>query len=164
MPPDNAPETPPKDGRLGRRLLVLRLAGIGTASAALPGCLAAPPGYPAGPVLAATDADPSDGVGHGGHRRVYAPGRSATDADPSDGVGQGGYRRPYATGRAGTDADPSDGVGHGRFGPSPSYRGPTDNDPSDGPGRGRGTYRTPSRRAVSDNDPSDGVGRGRGWR
>lgn len=141
MPQDHAPKTPPGDSRLGRRLLVLRLAGLGTATAALPGCLAAPPGYAAGPVLSATDADPSDGVGHGGRRRAYAP-----------------------VSRAATDADPSDGVGHGRFGPGPAYRAATDNDPSDSVGRGRSNHRAPARRAVSDNDPSDGVGRGRGWR
>ena len=98
--------------RLGRRMMVLRLAGVGVASSALAGCVVAPPGA------------------------VYAPGpvrTGLTDGDPNDppGGGRGGYRA-----RTGyTDADPSDGPGRGRGG---YRRGVTDSDPRDAPGRGRG--------------------------
>jgi hypothetical protein len=131
---DNAP-------RLGRRLLVLRVAGVTAAAGALTGCVVAPPG------------------------QVYAPARvrtGLTDADPGDGPGQGrgGYAGSRRTGL--TDADPGDGPGQGRGG-SRVRRGTgiTDADPGDGPGQGRGgrTYR----RQVSDSDPRDAPGRGRGW-
>ncbi|CAH0189419.1 hypothetical protein [Roseomonas sp. CECT 9278] len=124
--------------RLGRRLLVLRVAGLGAAAATLSGCVVAPaPVYAPGPVRTGrTDADPSDGPGQG----------------------RGGYRGPARTGV--TDADPNDGPGQGRGG----YRGRartglTDSDPNDGPGQGRGG----GRRQVSDSDPRDAPGRGRGW-
>ena len=134
MPAAAAAETPPPEDRLGRRLLVLRLATIGGATAALPGCIAGPPGYVGRPVLAATDADPSDGPGRG--RGTYAaPVRHGpTDNDPSDGPGRG--RGAYAH-RGVTDNDPSDGVGHGRLTRAPARRAATDNDPSDDVGYGR---------------------------
>jgi len=125
--------------RLGRRLLVLRVAGLGAAAATLSGCVVAPaPVYAPGPVRTGlTDADPNDGPGQG--RGGFSGNRVRT-----------GY----------TDADPSDGPGQGRGG----YRGPartglTDADPNDGPGQGRGGRR----RQVSDSDPRDAPGRGRGW-
>ncbi|WP_198373164.1 hypothetical protein [Roseomonas rosulenta] len=122
--------------RLGRRLLVVRVATLGAAAAPLAGCVVAPPGP------------------------VYAPGpvrTGLTDADPSDGPGQGrgGYRARTGV----TDSDPNDGPGQGRGG----YRartGLTDADPNDGPGQGRGGG---YRRQVSDSDPRDAPGRGRGW-
>ena len=133
-----ADETPPAgpDHRLGRRLMVLRLAALGGTAAALAGCVA--PGqvqygnpWPRGTGI--TDADPSDGPGHGrGGRRATG----ITDADPSDGPGHGrGGHRGVSGGTGITDRDPSDGAGRGRGG----YRGTgrTDSDPRDAPGRGR---------------------------
>ncbi|MBR0670238.1 hypothetical protein [Neoroseomonas soli] len=149
--------------RLGRRMLVLRIAGVGVAGSALAGCVMPPPGgavYAPGPARTGyTDADPNDGPGFG--RGGYRRGTGLTDADPNDGAGQGrgGYRgnRVY-TGV--NDSDPGDGAGYGRGG----YRGRartgyTDADPGDGAGYGRGGYR----RQISDSDPRDAPGRGRGW-
>jgi hypothetical protein len=120
--------------RLGRRLLVLRVAGVGVATGALSGCVVAP-------------------------APVYAPARvrtGLTDADPNDGPGQGrgGVRRASGL----TDSDPNDGPGQGRGGRRGT--GLTDADPNDGPGQGRGRS---NRRQVSDTDPRDAPGRGRGW-
>ncbi|GGC26353.1 hypothetical protein GCM10011504_00800 [Siccirubricoccus deserti] len=149
--------------RLGRRLLVLRVATLGatgTAAASVTAEAASglpQPGAPGGTEPVRTDNDPHDAAGHG---RGYRGNSGRTDNDPSDGVGsgRGGYRGN--TGR--TDNDPRDGAGQGRGGyATPQARGVTDNDPSDGPGRGRGHA---PRRTVTDNDPSDGAGRGRGWR
>jgi hypothetical protein len=148
--------------RLGRRLLVLRVAGLGAAAGTLTGCVVAQP-VPvySGPVRTGiTDADPGDGPGQG--RGGYAGNRARTgftDADPQDGpgFGRGGFR-PARTGI--TDADPQDGPGQGRGGFRGRGRtGFTDSDPSDGPGQGRGGYR----RQISDSDPRDPPGRGRGW-
>jgi hypothetical protein len=100
--------------RLGRRLLVLRVAGVGAAAGTLSGCVVAP-------------------------QPVYAP-RPArtglTDADPGDGpgMGRGGYRG-YRRGTGLTDADPNDGPGQGR---GRGRRQVSDSDPRDAPGRGRG--------------------------
>jgi len=89
--------------RLGRRLLVLRVAGLGAAAATLSGCVAVPqPVYAPGPVRTGlTDADPHDGPGQG--RGGYSGNRMRTgytDADPSDGpgFGRGGYRGRRAPG------------------------------------------------------------------
>src|SRR4051795_8315515 len=96
--------------RLGRRLLVLRVAGLGAASAAVSVTAAC------AVEQVRTDNDPNDaaGYGRGGGYRGYT---GRTDNDPSDGQGQG-RGRGYA--------------------PPPQARGVTDNDPSDGQGRGRG--------------------------
>jgi hypothetical protein len=129
------------DPRLGRRLLVVRVAGMtALGSAAAEAALPAPPAAElpgATPVQGRTDNDPND-----------APGRGIR------GYGGGGGGR--------TDNDPNDAPGRGiRGGGGGGGRGVTDNDPSDGPGRGRGWA---GGRSVTDNDPSDGPGRGRGWR
>lgn len=149
---------------LGRRLLVLRLAALGGATAATAGCVVAGPPQPvyAPARVAVSDADPSDapGRGRGGHR-----GSGVSDSDPSDapGFGRGGQRVYGGV----SDADPSDAPGRGRGGSrAPTYRtGVSDSDPSDAPGAGRGGYRAPTYRSgVSDSDPSDAPGRGRrGW-
>lgn len=137
-----------QDGRLGRRLLVLRVAGLGTAAGALSGCVVQQP-VP-----------------------VYAPARvgtGITDADPGDGpgFGRGGYRGPARTGL--TDADPGDGPGFGRGGYRPRaqgrpYTGINDGDPGDPSGYGTGWRQRNQGRGVTDNDPGDAPGRGRGWR
>ncbi|MFO0203825.1 MAG: hypothetical protein ACK528_11925, partial [Alphaproteobacteria bacterium] len=78
--------------RLGRRLLVLRVAaGAATVAAAVPAAQALEP-TPVQYRTGLTDADPGDGpgFGRGGARR----GTGITDSDPSDGpgFGRGGYR------------------------------------------------------------------------
>ncbi|WP_137127733.1 hypothetical protein [Roseomonas sp. HF4] len=119
--------------RLRRRLVVLRVAVVGTAATALGGCVLVPaaPVRPAQVRTGISDADPSDGpgMGRGGGRRT-----GISDADPSDGpgMGRGGGRRSGIN-----DADPSDGPGMGR-GSGGRRTGINDADPSDGPGRGRG--------------------------
>lgn len=129
-----AEEDGSKPKGLRRRLLVLRLALIGGASAAVTACgPAAAQQYGVRPRTGLSDADPADqpGLGRGGVRQV----RNISDSDPSDppGGGRGGHRGS----------------------------GVTDNDPSDQPGYGRGGQR---RAGVSDSDPSDAPGRGRrGW-
>ena len=115
-------DQPTRDGRLGRRLLVLRVAGLGAAAAAT-GSVAeaasgtARPATPAGAVEPArTDNDPYDAAGYG--RRGYGGGR--TDNDPRDAPGGGrGYSGGYA----------------------PRHRSVTDNDPRDAAGGGRGSAR-----------------------
>ena len=105
-----------RDPRLGRRLLVVRLAaGLGAAAAA-------------GEAGAAGRA-PVTPAGQGATTPVR------TDNDPSDaaGYGRGGY-----SGGGRTDNDPRDSAGYGRGGYAPPRRSVTDNDPSDGAGRGRG--------------------------
>ncbi|HWT09928.1 MAG TPA: hypothetical protein VN329_12245 [Roseomonas sp.] len=116
--------------RLRRRMLVLRVAGVGALAAVLPGCVVQAPQ----PVrqyrgTGLTDADPNDGPGNGrGGRR----GTGLTDADPNDGPG---YGRGGRRGTGLTDADPNDGPGNGRGGRRRT--GLTDSDPNDGPGAGR---------------------------
>ncbi|MDN3566151.1 hypothetical protein QWZ14_17420 [Paeniroseomonas aquatica] len=136
-------DQPNRNERLGRRLLVLRVAGLGTVAAVGAQASAGPLPGPAAPVAA--PAAPVE--------------RVRTDNDPSDAPGYG--RRGYGGGR--TDSDPRDSPGSGRgYSYAPQRRSVTDNDPSDGQGQGRGY--APPRRSVTDNDPSDGQGRGRGWR
>lgn len=136
--PPGPPQVSPLDGRLGRRLLVLRVAGLG-AVAALTGqaaCVAGPMSGPMeGVVPVRTDADPRDSAGYG--------------------RGSGGR----------SDNDPRDAAGHGRgaYSYAPQRRSVTDNDPRDSAGGGRG-YSAPQRRSVTDSDPNDGQGQGRGWR
>ena len=130
------------DARLGRRLLILRVTGLGAAAATPMAAEAAgrgpAPHAPARPVEPArTDSDPSDSAGYG-HRG----GGGRTDNDPRD---TPGYGRGYAAG-----------------GYAPQRRSVTDNDPNDGQGQGRGY--APARRSVTDSDPRDGQGQGRGWR
>jgi len=85
--------------RLGRRLLVVQVAGAATAASVLSNEAEAKTGL--------TDNDPSDGPGNGrGGRR----GTGITDNDPSDGPGNGRGNR----GTGITDSDPSDGPGNGR--------------------------------------------------
>ena len=135
MPADNPP----------RRLLLLRLSGMGLALAgaapdttaqASPVAGVGAPGRPEAlrrPVV--TDHDPSDEAGWGRGRPAY---RQVTDSDPHDGAGQG-TGRAYTSGRFVTDIDPVDTRGIR----SPPYR---------------------LRRWVTDTDPYDSVGQGRGWR
>jgi hypothetical protein len=103
---DEGQDTP----RLGRRLTVLRIAGLGAGAVALPGCVVAPqPVHAPRPVRTGlTDADPNDGpgMGRGGTRRRTG----VTDADPRDGPGQGRGRAR----RQVTDSDPRDAPGRGR--------------------------------------------------
>ena len=136
-----------RNDRLGRRLLVLRVAGFGAAAAgtaeaatAMPDATLDTPAGPATPVR--TDNDPNDAPGYG--RRGYGGGGGRTDNDPRDSPG-------YGRGYSGNS-----------YNYAPQRRSVTDNDPSDGQGQGRGY--APQRRSVTDNDPSDGQGRGRGWR
>ncbi len=151
-------------GGLGRRLLVLRVAALGTAAAtaAVPAAEALEP-TPVQYRTGITDNDPSDGPGYG--RGGGRPRTGITDNDPNDGPGYGrGYRarpqgRPY-TGI--NDGDPNDPSGYGTGWRQRRGTGITDNDPNDSPGNGRGGYRAP--RNVTDNDPNDAPGRGRGWR
>ncbi len=96
--------------RLGRRLLVLRVASLGAATFGS-GCAVAHP-RPHAPMArpfvtpVRTDADPYDAVG-------YGRGRTVTDNDPRDAAGYGrGYGGPPR--RAVTDNDPRDAIGHGR--------------------------------------------------
>src|SRR5689334_7271902 len=88
-----------RDPRLGRRLLVLRLAGLGAATLGT-GCAMAQPMGPGGVTPVRTDADPYDRAG-------YGHGRSRTDSDPRDSAG-------YGRGRSMTDNDPRDSAGYGR--------------------------------------------------
>ncbi len=134
----------PRDPRLGRRLLVVQVAGIGAALATAGAAEAATrqPAPQAGdvpqPVVpVVTDSDPSDSPGYGRGR----PYRRTTDSDPYDaaGAGRGGYYAP------------------------PPRRSVTDSDPYDAAGGGRGYYAPPRRRSVTDSDPYDAAGRGRGY-
>jgi hypothetical protein len=108
----------PRDPRLGRRLLVLRVAGLGLAAT---GCTAQAAG-PAGTTLARTDNDPRDtpGYGRGGYGGGYGSGyapqrRNVTDNDPRDAEGRGrGYGYSPPPRRAVTDNDPRDSEGRGR--------------------------------------------------
>ncbi len=142
----DTPETvqPDEKPRLGRRLLVLKLATLGGAAAATAGCV--PQQQP---------------VVYVPQQPVYAPTRTGiSDSDPSDppGAGRGGHR-----GSGVTDNDPNDAPGFGRGGQR--YTGISDNDPNDPPGRGRGGYRAAPvryRTGITDADPSDGPGYGRG--
>ncbi len=134
----------PAEPRLGRRLIVLRVAtGAIAAAAAAPAVAEAGDITPVQYRTGITDSDPGDGPGYG----------------------RGGYRGRPRTGL--TDADPGDGPGYGRGG----YRGPartglTDSDPGDGPGYGRGGYRAPARpqgrayTGINDGDPGDPSGYG----
>jgi len=107
--------------RLGRRLLVLRLATPVAAAAAV---VSAAPAQ-AQRYTGLTDRDPSDSPGYGRGART-----GISDADPSDPPG-GGRGRP----RTGiSDADPTDPPGGGRGRPR---TGLNDSDPSDPPGGGR---------------------------
>ncbi len=130
-----APQAASPCGRLGRRLLVLRVAGLG-AAAALPGVAAQAAGPPSPVVPVRTDSDPRDSAGYGRGNS----GRS-TDNDPRDAAGNG----------------------RGAYYNAPQRRSSTDNDPRDAAGNGRGSS-APQRRSVTDSDPSDGQGQGRGWR
>ncbi|MBP0465687.1 hypothetical protein J5Y09_17300 [Roseomonas sp. PWR1] len=169
-----APQPAPDDSstpgpRLGRRLLVLKVAVGGAAMAA-----ATPMAAEAGDVTPVqyrtgiTDADPGDGPGFGRGGYRGPPRTGLTDSDPGDGpgYGRGGYRAPARPqGRAYTginDGDPGDpsGYGTGWRQRGQPYTGINDSDPSDGAGRGRGGYR----RNVTDSDPGDAPGRGRGYR
>jgi hypothetical protein len=134
-----------RDTRLGRRILVLRVASLGAA---------------AGMVSAAT-AEAAPVVPPLAEAPGATPVQYRSDNDPNDAPGRGIRGGGYSGGRS--DNDPNDAAGRGiRGGGGGGYnRGVTDNDPSDGPGRGRGWS---NRRNVTDNDPSDGPGRGRGWR
>ena len=126
--------------RLQRRLLILRLASIGSAvaGAAVTPLPAAAQYYNRGTGI--TDSDPNDGAGNGrGGYRPAPRGTGITDNDPSDGPGngRGGYRAAPRRGTGISDSDPTDGAGNGRGGYG-GRTGVTDSDPSDGPGRGRG--------------------------
>jgi hypothetical protein len=166
--PNTSPEPDSVQPRLGRRLLVLRVAAAGAAvTAAAPAAQALEP-TPVQYRTGITDADPGDGAGYGrgGARR----GTGITDADPGDGpgFGRGGYRGgPARTGL--TDSDPGDGPGYGRGGYRPrvqqrAYTGINDGDPGDPSGYGTGWRHRQQGRGVTDNDPGDAPGRGRGWR
>lgn len=138
------------DDRLGRRLLVLRVAATG-GSAAL-----------ASPALAQGTKGPG---GNGGQVPDPSPPGARpgiSDADPNDPPGQGrGGSGPRRGGVS--DADPNDPAGQGRGGSGPRQGGVSDADPSDPPGQGRGRGGgTPPPSGPSDSDPSDPPGRGRG--
>jgi hypothetical protein len=106
--PMSADDTDPKDPsarqRVGRRLLVLRLATPAAAAALV---VAAPAPAEAQRYTGITDRDPSDPPGGG---RGFRTG--ITDSDPSD--PPGGGRGRARTGL--TDSDPSDPAGDGRRG------------------------------------------------
>lgn len=112
-PSPEAPRPGGEGSRLGRRLVVLRLAGLGAATA-LPGCVSVPGGHAPRSVLATTDADPADGAGQGRYHPAAPHRRGTTDNDPSDGVGRGRGVHAHPIRRAATDSDPSDDPGHGR--------------------------------------------------
>lgn len=116
---ENDKKTP--DARLGRRLMVAKMAGGASliAAAAIPGAASAQ--------RSVTDSDPRDGAGQGRGSGGGQYRTNATDRDPNDGAGRG---RGSGSPTGYTDRDPNDGPGRGR-----SNR--TDSDPSDGPGRGR---------------------------
>ena len=118
-----ADETP-RETRLGRRILVVRVASLGAAAGAVATGMAqaAPVAVPplveapgATPVQYRSDNDPNDAPGRGIRGGGYGGGRS--DNDPNDAPGRGIRGRGYGGGYR---------------------RGVTDNDPYDGPGRGRG--------------------------
>lgn len=158
-------DQPIRNECLGRRLLVLRVAGLGAAATA-GGTAEATAGLPGpasvAPALVETTPAASGPAASGPVEQVR------TDNDPGDSPGQG--RRGGGGGR--TDNDPRDSPGYGRGysggynAYAPQRRGATDNDPRDAAGGGRGYGYAPQqqRRSVTDNDPSDGQGRGRGWR
>jgi hypothetical protein len=139
-------ENTSRAARLGRRILVLRVASLGAAAGTLAITAEAAPPVPAvtlpegaTPVQGRSDNDPNDAPGRG-IRGGYGGGRGRSDNDPNDAPGRGIRGGDYGGGG----------------------RTVTDNDPNDGPGRGRGY--APPQRSVTDNDPNDGPGRGRGWR
>ena len=152
-------DQPIRNERLGRRLLVLRVAGLG-ATATLGSTAEAAAGLP-GPASVAPPLAETAPATSGPAEQVR------TDNDPGDSPG---YGRRGGGGR--TDNDPRDSPGYGRGysggnnAYAPQRRGVTDNDPRDAAGGGRGYGYAPpqQRRSVTDNDPSDGQGRGRGWR
>src|SRR4051812_29672531 len=102
-------DQPTRDGRLGRRLLVLRVAGLGAAATTTGSAAEAASGI-AAPAASTGAAEPV-----------------RTDNDPNDAPGYG--RRGYGGGR--TDNDPRDAAGGGRgySGYAPQRRSMTDNDP-----------------------------------
>ncbi|MDB5374823.1 MAG: hypothetical protein JWP04_3465 [Belnapia sp.] len=147
-------DEPIRNERLGRRLLVLQVAGLGAATVAGAGTAEAAGGLAPPTALVPTPVPAAETV--------------RTDNDPNDSPGYG--RRGYGGGGGGrTDNDPRDSPGYGRgysggYNAAPQRRSITDNDSNDGQGRGRGYTPPPQRRSVTDNDPNDGQGRGRGWR
>ena len=131
----------PTRSPLQRRLLVLRLAALGGASA-LPGAALA------------------QGAKSGGPGRPTQQRSGLTDSDPTDEPGNG--RTGNRTQGGVTDSDPSDQPGQGRGGNQPQQGGVTDSDPSDPPGQGRGGNRPQQPAGPTDTDPTDPPGRGRG--
>ena len=118
----------PSDPRLGRRLVVLRVAALGAAGAAAAVGSAEAAGLRVGDPEPAARATPV-----------------VTDNDPYDaaGYGRGYYRQPppryYYAPRQVSDSDPYDAAGRGRgYGAPPPRRSVSDSDPYDAAGRGRG--------------------------
>ncbi|MBR0656497.1 hypothetical protein [Plastoroseomonas arctica] len=105
-------------GPLGRRLLVVRAAGVAVLPLGLTCCIVEAPRQnnpPPARRTGLTDNDPNDGPGNG-RGTQQRRGTGITDNDPNDGPGNGRGRQPVRRNTGLTDRDPSDGAGNGRSG------------------------------------------------